>query len=94
MKMVASCLLLLALLALLAIHRKGLTADQAAEKGVGVVVRVTDDAFYNEYRTVAVLALIAIFAFVMWTVLRANKAENKTMPSARESRSSNKTALR
>jgi len=92
MKMVASFLLLLALLALLTIHRNGLTVDQAAEKGVGVVVRVTDDAFHNEYRTVAVLALMAIFAFVIWTVLRAHKVENKAMSPARESSSSNKTA--
>ena len=94
MKMAASFLLLLALVALLAIHRHGLTIDQAAEKGVGVAVRVKDDAFYNEYRTVAVLALIAIFAFVIWTVLRAKKVENKAMPPARESSSSNKTTLR
>jgi hypothetical protein len=91
MKLVASILLLLALLALLAIHRNGLTADEAAQKGVGVAVRVTKDAFHNEYRTVAVLALIALFAFVIWTVVRAHTGENKPMPPTRESSSSNKT---
>ena len=93
MKMVASVLLLLALLALLAIHRHGLT-DQAAERGERAVVRVKDVAIYNEHRFAAVLTLMAIFAFVIWTALRANQGENKAMPPARESSSRNKTALR
>jgi hypothetical protein len=94
MKLVASFLVLLALIALLAIHRKGLTADEAAEEGVGVVVRLEDDVFRDEYRTVATLAVIAMFAFVMWTVLRAKKEADKTMPLAKESRANNKTLLR
>jgi glucan phosphoethanolaminetransferase (alkaline phosphatase superfamily) len=92
MKLVASVLLLLALLALLAIHRNGLTADEAAQKGIGVAVRVTNDAFHNEYRTVAVLALVVLFAFVIWTVVRANKEGSKAIPPAKESSSSNKIA--
>ena len=94
MKLVASFLVLLALVALLAIHRKGLTADEAVGKGVRVVVRVTDDAFHNEYRAVTVVVLIAMFAFVMWTVLRAYGRENKAKPPAKESSASNKTVLR
>ena len=94
MKLVASFLVLLGLIALLAIHRKGLTADAAAAKGVGVAVRMEDDVFHDEYRTVATLAVIAMFAFVMWTVLRANQGENKAMPPGRESSASNKTAQR
>jgi hypothetical protein len=94
MKLVASFLVLLALVALLAIHRKGLTADEAVGKGVRVVVRVTDDAFHNEYRAVTVVVLIAMFAFVMWTVLSANRGVNKEMPPARESNASNDTVHR
>jgi hypothetical protein len=94
MKLVTSFLVLLALIALLWIHRNGLTADEAVGKSAGVVVRLTVDASYNEYRAVTVLAVIAMFAFVMWTVLRAYGRENKAKPPAKESSASNKTVLR
>jgi hypothetical protein len=41
-----------------------------------------------------VASLMALFAFVTWTVLRANEGEDKAMPAARESSASDKTAFR
>src|SRR6516225_4294752 len=94
MKLVASFLVLLGLIALLAIHRKGLTADAAAAKGVGVAVRMEDDVFHDEYRTVATLAVIAMFAFVMWTVLRAKKRADQGDAAGQGVETSNNTARR
>jgi len=94
MKRVAAFLVLLTLLIYLWNHRKGLTAGQAVGETVEVVDKVSGDAVHNEYRAVTVVVLIAMFAFVMWTVLRANQGENKAMPPAKESSASNKTAQR
>jgi len=70
-------LVLLALLTILAVHRKGLTAAEAETEAVGTVVKVEDMAVRDEFATVAFLALLALFAFVTWTALRTNKAEDR-----------------
>jgi hypothetical protein len=83
-----------ALLVLLAVHRKGLTAKEAEDEVVGTVVKVEDLVVRDRHTAVAVLAMVALFAFVMWTALRANQGEDKAMPPARESSASDRTALR
>src|SRR5262245_50246259 len=85
---VALLLVLLMLLILLA-HRKGLTTAEEAETAVVKVGRTVDR---NSHSRVAAAAMLALFAYVTWTVLRANRGDAKTMPPAEESRASDKTA--
>ena len=85
-------LVLLALLTYLAVHRNGLTSKDAEDEAVGDVVKLEDMSLYDDYATVAFLALMVLFAFVTWTVLRANQGEDKAMPPGRESSASDKTA--
>jgi hypothetical protein len=87
-------LVLLALLTYLAVHRNGLTSKDAEDEAVGEVVKLEEMALYDKYATVAFVALIALFAFVAWTVLRANQGEDKAMPPGRESSASDNTAPR
>jgi hypothetical protein len=84
-------LVLLALLTLLAIHRRGVTAEEAEDEAVGEVVKLEDTVVRHEPAAVAFLALTALFAFVTWTALRANEGEDKATPPARESGASDKT---
>jgi hypothetical protein len=85
-------LVLLALLTFLAVHRNGLTSKDAEDEAVGEVVKLRDMVLFDDYATVAFLALMVLFAFVTWTVLRANQGEDKAMPPGRESSASDKTA--
>ena len=85
-------LVLLALLTFLVVHRHGLTAKEAEDEAVGAVVQLEDTAVRDRYVAVALLALVALFAFVTWTALRAKEGEDKTMPLAGESSASDKTA--
>ena len=85
-------LVLLALLTFLAVHRNGLTSKDAEDEAVGEVVKLRDMVLFDDFATVAFVALIALFAFVTWTVLRANHGEDKAMPPGRESSASDKTA--
>ena len=83
-------LVVLALLALLAAHRIG---GRGAEEPVGAVVKLADRVIHDSHATVAVVGLAALFAFVIWTALRA-EGEDKAMPPARESSASDKPAPR
>jgi hypothetical protein len=86
-------LVLLALLALLAVKRKNLTAEEAANYSVVAVVQVEDTVVRSDrHAIVAFLALTALFAFVLWTALRANEGEAKAMSPARESNAGGTTA--
>ena len=90
-------LVLLALLTLLVVkrqHRQHLTAEEAADEAVRPVVKLWDTVVRHEHAAVAFLALMALFAFVTWTALRANEGEDKAMPPARESSESGTTAFR
>ena len=87
-------LVLLALLTYLAVHRNGLTSKDAEDEAVGDVVKLEDMSLYDDYATVAFVALIALFAFVAWTVLRANQGKDTVMPPGRESSASDTTAPR
>jgi hypothetical protein len=88
-------LVLLALLTLLLVVKpKYFTAGQAEDDAVRTVVQLEDAIDRDDFAAVAFLALIALFAFVTWTVLRANAGEDKANPPTRESRPSDTTAFR
>jgi hypothetical protein len=84
-------LVLLALLTLLVVKRRHLTAEEAAEDAARVGVKLEERAFRDEFGQVAFIALVALFAFVMWTALRAKEGEDKAVPPARESSASGTT---
>jgi hypothetical protein len=86
----ALLLTLLAVLILLAIHKR-LTTAAEVEKAV---VKVEDNVVRDSYSRVAVVAMVALFAYVMWIVLRANRGEAKEMPPAKESSARDKIAPR
>ena len=86
-------LVLLALLTLLVVKRKHLTAEEAEDDAVRAVVKLGDPVVRDGHAAVAFLALMALFAFVTWTALRANEGEDKAAPPAGESNASDKTAL-
>jgi hypothetical protein len=81
-------LVLLALLTFLVVKRRGLTADEVEGDAVRVLFKVEDAVTRHEHAAVAFLAVIALFAFVMWTALRANAGEDKAVPAAKESSAS------
>jgi hypothetical protein len=83
----AFLLMLLAVLTLLAV-RNGRMPDEKA------VVKVEDNVVHDSYSQVAVVAVVALFAYVMWTILRANRGEAKAVPPAKESSPSDNTAPR
>ena len=86
----AILLVLLATLTLLAVQKRLTTAEETEKAAVKVEVNVVRDS----YSKVVVIALVALFAFVTWTALRANEGEDKAMPPARESSESGTTAFR
>ena len=73
-------LVLLALLTLLVVKRKDFTAEEAEDDAVRAVVMLEDTVVHDDFAAVAFLALMALFAFVTWTALRANQGEDKAMP--------------
>jgi hypothetical protein len=87
-------LVLLALLTLLVVKRKHLTAEEAEGDAVRVVVKLENTVVRDGYAAVAFLTVMALFAFVMGTALRANEAEDEAMPPARESNASDTTVFR
>ena len=76
---------LLALLAVLVVKRGHLTADEAEVGAVQAVVKVQNTLLKDKYAVVAALGLVALFAFVMWTELRAKEGDDQAMPQAEES---------
>jgi hypothetical protein len=86
-------LVLLALLTLLVVKREYLTAEEAQDDAVGVVVKLKEMVVRHEHAAVAFLALMAVFAFVTWTALRRSEEEDRK-PPAGESSASDTTALR
>jgi hypothetical protein len=87
-------LVLLALLTLLVVKPKHLMEKDAEAVAVETVVKLEDAVILDEDTAVAFLAVMALFGFVMWTAIRANEAEDKAMPSARESSASGTTTFR
>jgi hypothetical protein len=84
-------LVLLALLTLLVVKRKHLTAEEAEDDAVRTVVKLKDTVVRDEYMAGACLALLALFAFVTWIALRANEGEDKATAPASESSASGTT---
>jgi len=84
-------LVLLALLTLLVVKRRHLTAEEAVDEAVRPAAKLGDTVVRDERAAVAFIALVALFAFVTWTALRANEGEGKAMPPAGESRASGTT---
>jgi hypothetical protein len=88
-------LLLLALLTLLVVKRKHLTAEESVDDAVRPVAKLADTVVRHERAAIALLALMALFAFVTWSSLRANEVEDKATPPAKEeSSASGTTAFR
>jgi hypothetical protein len=87
-------LALLVLVALLAVHRRGVTAQEAEDEVVGEVVKVEDAVFRHKHAGVALVGLVALSAFVMWRALRAQEGQDKAVPPARESSAGDKTGSR
>jgi uncharacterized membrane protein len=76
----AALLVVLALLAFLAVNRNGLTTKETEDEVVGDAVKVVDTGVRDEFAAVAIIGLVALFAFVTWAALRANDGEDRTMP--------------
>jgi hypothetical protein len=70
-------LVLLALVTLLMVKRQRLTAAEAADVAVQPVVKLGDTFIRDRHAAVAFLALMALFAFVIWTAVRAGAGEGK-----------------
>ena len=81
-------LVLLVLLTFLVVKRIDLPAEEAAGEAVRPVAKLWDTVVRHERAAAAVLALIALFAFVLWTALRAHKGEDKAMPPTQDSSAS------
>ena len=89
-------LVLLALLTLLVVRvkRTQLMAGEAEDAAVRPVVNLVDMLVRHEYAAVAFLVLVALFAYVTWTVLRAHKWKDEAKPPAKASRPSGTAELR
>jgi hypothetical protein len=83
-------LVLLVLVTLVAVRHKVLTAEEAEK----AVAKVEDDVVRDSHLTVAVVAMVALFGYVIWIVLRANQGDAKSMPPAKESSARDTTAPR
>jgi hypothetical protein len=74
-------LVFLALLTLLVAKRhRERPVEDAEDDVVRAVVKVDDLVVHDEYAAVAFVALIALFALVIWTALGANKGEDMVTP--------------
>jgi hypothetical protein len=81
----AALLLLLVLFTLLVAKRRDLTAEEAGADTLQTVVRVENTVVRDKYAASALLATLALFAFVMWTVRRGKPGEDPAKPPAQES---------
>ena len=83
---------LLALLALLVVKRIDLTAEEAENEAVRTIGKLENTLVKDERVVIALLAVLALFAFVLWTELRTKEGEDKAMPPPGESSASGTTA--
>jgi hypothetical protein len=88
---IITLLVLLSLLLVLLAKRRALTIDEAESDAVQDVVKVQDTVIGDDYVAVVVLAVVALFGFVLWTAIRANQVEDKAMPPASGSSASDTT---
>jgi hypothetical protein len=87
-------LVLLALLTLLVVKRRYLTAQEAEDGAVRKIVNVENTVVRDPYVAVAVLAVVAMLALVTWAALRVGKGEDQARPRAGESSASGTTGFR
>jgi hypothetical protein len=87
-------LVVLALLTLLVVKRKDLTAEEAVGDAVRPVVELEQRVVRDRHGAVAFLAVVALFGFVTWAAIRASEGEDKAMPPAGESSASGTTTSR
>jgi hypothetical protein len=52
---------------------------------------VEDNVVHDSYSKVVVIAMVALFGYVIWIVLRGNPGEAKTTPPVKESSANDKT---
>jgi|SRR6516164_4579731 hypothetical protein len=81
----ALLLILVAMLILLAVHKRLATADEVDKAASKAEYQLRDS-----HASVAIVAVAALFAYVAWTVLRANRGEAEAMPPAKESSANDK----
>jgi hypothetical protein len=81
----AALLLLLVVFILLVAKRRDLRVEEAEDDTVQTVVRVENTVVHDKYAASALLATLALFAFVIWTVLRGKSGEDPAKPPAQES---------
>jgi hypothetical protein len=82
----AILLVLVGVLMLLAV-RQGFTPHDLEK----TAVKVEDNVVNDSYLKVAVIAMVVLFAYVIWTVLTAKQEGAKAVPPSRESSESDKT---
>jgi hypothetical protein len=87
-------LVLLVLLTVLVVKRRNLTAEEAADHAVQTVGKLEHTVVRDKHAVVAFLGVAALFAFVIWTALRAKEGEDKAIPPTRESSASGPTEFR
>jgi hypothetical protein len=80
----ALLLILVALLILLAVHKRLATAEEVEK----AVAKVEYHAVRDSHSPVAIIAVVALFAFVAWIVVRGNRGEAKALPPAKGSSAS------
>jgi hypothetical protein len=78
----AGLLVLLALLTILVVKHRHLTPEEAAAGAVRATVKAGITVLKDDKAVGAVLVLVALFVFVIWTVLRAGEGEDKPVPPA------------
>jgi hypothetical protein len=83
-------LVLLGLLLFIVVGYRFLTAKEAER----TAVQVQDNVVRARPPTIAVVAMVALLVYVLWTVLRANQREAKAIPPAKESSASDETVPR
>jgi hypothetical protein len=79
-----AALVLLALLAILLAKPKFFTAEQAEGDVVREAGTLKDVLLGDNGAAIAVVVLIALFAFVLWTAIRANARDSKSVPPSGE----------
>jgi hypothetical protein len=77
---VVALLVFLVLLAFVAFHSDGLTADQSVSEAVAEFLAAGSRPLPDGYAIVACLALVALFGYVAWDVLRADEGEDEAKP--------------
>jgi hypothetical protein len=74
-------LLLVALLIILVAKRRNLTTDEAVDDSMRTVVNVKNTLVRRDDAAFAVISVVALCAFALWTALRANRGSDDQTPT-------------